>query len=718
MSRVASIFFLLLLLKRPLTAQNVPFEKEFFPDRKEEFKDARSRLQTGIGFYTQGRKEFDEFRKLYLSVHHYYPVSLYDYEKTGSSAFKSAQGPLNDANRFNPNNADLNYMLGFIWFQHDPTNAETIHFLEKARELKTQLGSNDVLYWLGWAYHLSSRWSEALLMYHDQLNALRQRPKVSPALIEEVEKRIAECESGKSLSEKPEKVFVDNLGPGVNTPYPEYGPAITADEETIYFTSRRPGSVGGKRDESDKGYYEDVYSTVRKKGKWLACRQLSKSVNTDGHDAVAGLSPDGSKLYVYRYNGLDGGDLYESVLFGSDWEEPAHMNKNVNTRFHESSVSLSFDGRDLYFISDKEAGLGGRDIYMSEIGPNGEWGSAHNLGPVLNTKYAEDGVFIHPDGVTLYFSSKGHNSMGGYDVFKSTYVNGRWQAPVNLGYPINGPDDDVFFVVSGSGNRAYFASSKMGGYGDKDIYKITFLGPEKQPLLNSQDQLLAMVSDPISHLQTESAIELSSAKLTILKGVVVDEKSERPLESTIELVDNEKNEVLASFKSNASTGKYLVTLPSGKNYGVAIKCNGYLFHSENFDLPPAADFQEFNLDFSLKKIEVGSTVILKNIFFDFNKASIKPESESELLRLMNLMRENPSVKIEIGSHTDNVGSDEYNMRLSETRSKSVADYLISKGVSANRIVAKGYGETKPRSENDSEAGRQNNRRTEFRILSK
>jgi outer membrane protein OmpA-like peptidoglycan-associated protein len=698
-------------------SQNIPFEKEFFLDRKEELKDARAKLQTGTDFYIQGRKIFEEFRKQYLITNRYYPLSVYDYEKTGSSFFQSALGLLNEANRFNPQNADLNYMLGFIWFNNDPINPETIKFLEKAQALETKMGG-DVAYWLGWAYHLNSRWDDAIIQYELYLKWLQSKVKVSPALIDEVKKKLEECASGKILSASPEKVFVDNLGPAINTAHPEYGPAITTDEETIFYTSRRPGSVGGKKEETDNGFFEDVYTSTKIKNAWVASKQLSKSVNTEGHDAAAGLSPDGSKLYVYRYTGYDGGDLYESVLFGLDWEEPKHMNKNINTKYHESSVSLSFDGRHLYFISDKESGLGGRDIFLSEMDVNGEWGLSKNMGPVINTKYPEDGVFVHPDGVTLYFSSKGHGSMGGYDIFRSTYVNGRWQAPVNLGYPINGPDDDVFFVVSGSGNRAYFASSKIGGYGEKDIYKITFLGPEKQPLLNSQDQLLAMIDNPFNNLKAEGEIEVSSAKLTLLKGQVMDEKTEKPLESTIELIDNEKNLVLATFKSNLTTGKYLVTLPSGKNYGVVVKCNGYLFHSENFNLPQATDYQEFNLNFALKKLEVGSTVILKNIFFDFNEASIKSESENELTRLIGLLKENPTVKIEIGSHTDNIGSSEYNNKLSNSRSNSVLEYLVSKGVSTSKVIAKGYGETKPKSSNESEEGRQNNRRTEFKILSK
>jgi outer membrane protein OmpA-like peptidoglycan-associated protein len=227
-----------------------------------------------------------------------------------------------------------------------------------------------------------------------------------------------------------------------------------------------------------------------------------------------------------------------------------------------------------------------------------------------------------------------------------------------------------------------------------------------------------MIANPISNLKTEAALEIKTAKLTILKGIITDAKNGKELEAAIDLIDNDKNEVLATFKSNSATGKYLVTLPSGKNYGIAVKKDGYLFHSENFNLPDNADYQEFSKDVALKKIEVGSVIVLRNIFFDFDKATIRPESANELDRLIKLLQDNPTLKIELGSHTDSKGSDEYNMKLSDNRSKSVVDYLITKGIPAGRLVAKGYGETKPIDTNDTDAGRQNNRRTEFKILEK
>jgi outer membrane protein OmpA-like peptidoglycan-associated protein len=694
-------------------SQSIEFDKDNFPGKKDEMKVARKQVDIGTEFYMQGRKEFEDFKRSYYSEHRFYPVSHYDYQKAGYNNFRDAISPLGEGQRFNPNNARLNYMLGFISFITDPTTAQTLKYFETAYKLDP-MAEPDMAFWLAWSYHLNSRWDDAIKYYQIYLS----QGKKNAGETDDVTKKIAECNSGKKYSATPERVFVDNLGSAINSSFPEYGPSISADEETIIFTARRDNSTGAKRDENDNGYYEDVYSSTKLNGKWQPSKQLSKTVNTDNHDAAAGLSSDGSKLYVYRHSGKDGGDLYESVLFGADWEAPVHMNKNINTKYHESSVSLSFDGKRLYFVSDKESGLGDRDIYYSDMDVKGEWGPSKNIGPIINTKYAEEAVFMHPDGVTLFFSSKGHNTMGGYDIFKSTLINGVWSAPENLGYPINGPDDDVFFVVSGSGSRAYFASSKTGGFGEKDIYKITFLGPEKAPLLNTQDQLIAMAANPVSNLKVENAITVASAKLTILKGVVSDAKTHQPLESSIDLIDNDKNLVLATFKSNSSTGKYLVTLPSGKNYGIAVKRDGYLFHSENFNIPDNADFQEFTKDVLLKKIEIGSTIVLRNIFFDFDKATIRPESANELERLIKLLNDNPTLKIELGSHTDSKGSDDYNWKLSENRSKSVVDYLIGKGISTSRLVAKGYGETKPIDTNETDEGRQNNRRTEFKILEK
>ena len=716
MKTLYNIIALLVLSSTLAFAQNVEFEKSNFPDKKDLLKDAKKNLEDGREFFNTGKKEYDFVLEGYVAKNKYYPVSRKDYQRAGDIYFKQAQPLLMKAQEFNPNNADLNYMLGVINFNLNPQSDAGTKYLEKAISLNGKI-PEDAPYFLGWAFQFQLKWDDAIKYYQMYLTLLNADAKANAIAIEDVNKKIGECKIGKAEVANPQRIFVDNLGPNINTSYPEYSAFISADESMMVLTARRENSTGGKLDEGDNWPFEDLYQSFKVNGKWTPVQNFGPLVNSPEHDATSGLSSDGTTMFIFKYKEKDGGDIYVSNLVGNTWSKPEHMNKNINSKWHESSVSLSYDAKRLYFISDREGGLGAGDIYYSDKDVKGEWGPAVNIGPSLNTKYGEEGVFIHPDGKTIYFSSKGHKNMGGYDIFKSTFENGKWSEPQNLGYPINGPDDDVFFVISGSGNHGYFASSKQGGYGDKDIYKITFLGPEKPPVVMNEDNLLASVAAPVSEFKAEKIVS-SGPKMTILKGVISDSKTYKLLEAAVELIDNSLNEVIATFKSNSTTGKYLVSLPSGKNYGIAVKKDGYLFHSENFDLKASEEFQEVEKDIALKPIEVGQSIILKNIFFDFDKATIRPESTNELDRLIKLLTENPTLKIELGSHTDSKGSDEYNQKLSQSRSQSVVTYLIGKGIATDRLVAKGYGETVPVATNDTEAGRQENRRTEFKILSK
>ena len=699
-----------------VVAQNVEFEKSNFPDKKDQLKEAKKSLDDGKDAFDLGKKEYDFILEQYITTHKFFPVSRNDYRHAGDIYFRQAQPFLMKAQDFNPNNAELNYMLGVINFNLNPQSDAASRYLEKSISLKGKI-PEDAPYVLGWSYQFQLKWDDAIKYYQMYLTLLNTDAKGNAAAIEDANKKIEECKIGKKETANPQRVFVDNLGTNINSSYPEYSAFITADESMIAYTACRNTTTGGKMDEQNSGYMEDLYISYKNGRDWTPAQNFGPIVNSPEHDATAGLSSDGTILFIYKFKEKDGGDLYVSNLVGNVWSKPEHLNKNINSKFHESSVSLSYDSKRLYFVSDKEGGLGDRDMYYSDKDVKGEWGPAVNIGPSLNTKYGEEGVFIHPDGKTIYFSSKGHSTMGGYDIFKATFENGKWGEPVNMGYPINGPDDDVFFVISGSGNHGYFASSKQGGYGDKDIYKITFLGPEKPPVVMNEDNLLASVAAPVSEFKAEKIIS-SGPKMTILKGVISDAKTHNLLEAAIELIDNSLNEVIATFKSNSTTGKYLVSLPSGKNYGIAVKKDGYLFHSENFDLKASEEFQEVEKNIALKQIEVGQSIILKNIFFDFDKATIRPESANELDRLIKLLTENPTLKIELGSHTDSKGSDDYNQKLSQSRSQSVVTYLIGKGIATDRLVAKGYGETVPVATNDTEAGRQENRRTEFKILSK
>ena len=501
-------------------------------------------------------------------------------------------------------------------------------------------------------------------------------------------KRIDECKNGFELVNTTVKGKIINIK-NINSEYPDYCPLISTDEKVLIFTSRRSTTTGGQRDDEDLEFYEDIFISRKTDSVWSAPENIGPPINTKYHDATVGLSPNGQELYIYKSE--NGGDIYLCKLKGDKWSEPFALPSPINSKFKESSASISSDGNTLYFISDRDIKTG-RDIYYSIKDKNGKWGAAEKLSDIVNTPYDEEGVFIHPDNKTLYFSSKGHKTIGGYDVFSTVLQpDSIWSEPKNLGFPINTPDDDVYFTMSGSGLHGYFSSVRTEGEGEKDIYLIDF---------------------------TEAESPTGITNLTIVTGVVKDSASGLPIESEIEITDNSKNELVAMFTSNSSTGEYLVSLPSGKNYGITVKSKNYMFHSENFDIPESAAFSEVTLNINLNKMNVGSKTILRNIFFDYASDSIKTESIAELENVYNLLNENPNMRIEISGHTDNQSSLETNTKLSSARAKAVANYLVIKGIAANRLESKGYAFSQSVASNDTEDGRKKNRRVEFKILSK
>jgi len=667
-----------------LSAQNVEFEKNNFAGKEKELKEARANIKTGDSYYELGGGA--------------YLTSLDYYLK---------------AQKFNPDNADLNYKIGTCYL-NTVEKIKSIEYFEKSLSLKADAFA-DTKFQLAKAYQFNYDFDKALQLLNEYKRSLS--PGELSAAAGAIEKRVQECKNGKELVKSPVRVFIDNLGATVNSIYREYAPLINADETVLFFTSRRDNTTGGGEAEDGLGYYEDIYYTEKVGGEWTTPKNPPNPLNSNDHDATVGLSPDGQTLLVYKGNSGNG-DIFECHLKGTTWTAPEKLNKNINTIYHESSASISSDGKILYFVSDKPDGYGGRDIYFSTLDKNGKWEPARNIGTAINTPYDEEGVFIHPDGKTLYFSSQGHNSMGGYDIFKSVNDNGVWSQPVNLGYPINTTGDDVNFSISASGVHGYYMSVRADGYGDRDLYLITFIGPEKPLVNNTEDNLLASVAQPVNETVIEKPVEIKENQVTLLKGIVMDDITLAPLGATIDITDNERNEIIGTFESNSATGKYLVSLPSGKNYGIAVKAPDYLFHSENIIIPPTTSYREVEKDIKLKKVAVGSSIVLKNIFFDFDKSTLRSESIPELERLLKFMNDFLSVKIEISGHTDNIGTAAYNKTLSENRAKSVVDYLIGKGIDENRMTYKGLGFDQPLSTNDTEEGRQLNRRTEFKIVSK
>jgi outer membrane protein OmpA-like peptidoglycan-associated protein/tetratricopeptide (TPR) repeat protein len=704
--------FTIIFFASIVNAQNIPFDKKLFKERKDEFKIAKKNLDAA-------NELFNIFPTTYIDINEKdYLNRKITYREALTLFFK--------ANKFNPNNAELNYKLGRCYLMSTVYKDECIpHFL-KALKLNPSVAP-DIQYHLGIGYHLTMEFDKAIAAFNKYKTTLVSK---NPAELEDVNKKIEECKTGKKLVANPKRVFIDNFGRTVNSKYPEYGAIISADEAVMMFTSRRNTTTGAnKMLDGEIDYAEDIYITKKQSGKWTTPKNMGSQINTDGHDATTAVAPDAQSMLIYKDTKGDG-NLYECKLVGSVWSKPKKMNKNINTKYHESSASYSNDGKTLYFVSNKPDGFGNHDMYVTTWNEEEEdWGPAKNLGPTVNTKHDEEAVLIHPDGKTLYFSSRGHKTMGNYDIFKSTLnEDGSWSEPENIGYPINTVDDDVFFVINASGRRGYYSSWKTDGYGDKDIYKITFLGPEKPNQLNAEDNLLANIAKPVSEKVIEKQVDALTKRITILKGVISDCKSLKPVGASLELIDVDKNKTLATFESNATTGKYLVSLPSGKNYGLIVREDSYLFHSENFNIPETAAYQEVEKNICLKKIEVGSVIVLKNIFYDYNKATLRDASKNELDRLTKLLKENPTIKIELSAHTDSRGGDSYNEKLSQRRAQSCVDYLIKNGITTGRLVSKGYGETmliktdaeiaKLKFDDEKEAAHQENRRTEFKIISK
>lgn len=584
-------------------------------------------------------------------------------------------------------NPKLNVFIGDCYL-NTLYKSKALRYLEKAVKLDPGVRSEDIDYLLGQAYHYNSKWQQAIVSYKKFL-----RTSIGASMKPQIDKKIQECQSGAKLVKVPVNVKIENLGPEINSSLRDFAPVISADESVIYFTSKRPFIT---EDGTSILGYENIFTSVNDGKKWTKAKQLEETVNTPNqNNSAIAISIDGQRMLIYKEE--NDGDFYESALDGDKWEVPTKLSDVLNTKNHESTASIAFDGKIIYFVSDRPGGLGGRDIYKSTIDAKGNFSPPQNLGKEINTPYNEEGVVIHPDGKTLYFNSEGHNSMGGYDIFKTVNKRGKWSKPENLGYPINTPDNDGYFVISASGQHGYYSSVRDEGFGENDIYRITWVEEKK----TGKDS--AIVSKP------------KTPQVTLLKGIVINEEK-TPLEADIVITDNTSGEVVAKFKSNSSTGKYLLSLPSGRDYGIAVNKQAYLFHSENFNIADSIGYNELFQTIVLKQIKVGSKIVLNNIFFDFNKSTLRNESTSELNRMIQLLNENPDIRVEISGHTDNVGSVEYNQKLSEARSKAVVDYLIRGGVASNRLVYKGYGFEKPIATNDSEEGRQQNRRTEFEII--
>ncbi len=531
-------------------------------------------------------------------------------------------------------------------------------------------------------------------LYKDALNHYSEYIKVKNINKENKAtsfKHIEDCKFAIKAIANPVPFKPVNLGSNVNTDRDEYFPCLTADNQTLLFTRllAAPGTFTGKQ--------EDFFVSYNNGNEWSQAKNIGPPINSDRNEGAPSLSVDGNTLIFTACEGLNGYengrrgygrcDLFVSTRNGVSWTTPYNIGKPVNSRYWESQPSLSSDGKTLYFLSNRNDNY---DIYVTELDEHNEWTEPVMLGPNINTGGYEGSVFIHPDNQTLYFSSDGHVGMGKLDIFYSRRDSlGNWGEAVNLGYPINTHKSENSILISADGELAMFASDRPEGSGGLDLYAFQLYDIAKpQPV-------------------------------TYMKGIVFDSETKKKLQARFELIDLKTGKTVMQSYSNKGNGEFLVCLPTNHDYALNVSKNGYLFYSENFNLTGEHSLTEpVHKDIPMKPIKVGESVVLKNIFFETDKYDLKSESRIELDKLFELLKENPQVRIEISGHTDNVGSEQYNMELSKNRAKAVYDYLITKGIDPERLSYKGYGEAMPVDSNDTESGRHNNRRTEFKVTGK
>ena len=472
-----------------------------------------------------------------------------------------------------------------------------------------------------------------------------------------------------------------NMGSSINSENQEYSPAFAIDEKTIYIT-KRMGNL------SDNRPNEDLYFAELNDESWDKVKDIGPPINTIENEGAFSISSDGNYIFFTscsRNGGKGQCDIWLTSKKNNRWDEPKNLQSPINTKYWESQPSISSDGRMLYFSSDRPGGYGGTDIWVSEFSISG-WSAPKNLGPTVNTSKDEQFPFIHSDNRTLYFSSNGHPGLGKSDLYltrKDVKLN--WETPINMGFPINSRGQDWNLVVARDGKTAYFSSDQLKGFGGLDIY--TFQLPEK----------------------------LQAEKVSYLRGYVRDAITKQPLSANVELSPINGEPTTLTY-AKPGTGMFLVPLKTNMKYALTIDKDGYLFYTEFYNMPAIQRDQPIELFIDLEKIELGNSVVLKNIFFDTDKSDIKDESKQELEKLINFLSENNSIRIEISGHTDNVGDSKHNMVLSENRAKSVCDFLTNNGIEKSRLTYKGFGDTQPIKQNNTDENRAKNRRTEFKII--
>lgn len=616
-----------------------------------------------------------------------------------------------------PDNAEINFKLGFCYLNTAHEKEKAIEYIQKSvkklgKRKKKSTEFLEASFYLAKAYQANYRYNEALNQFLEVKEITKNKQ-----LLEIIDSEIQKCNEGKSMIENPVKLTITNLGDSINSEYSDHSPIVNADESVLIFTSRRQGPFSEEMDISGE-YDENIYISYNEEGKWSNPQSIGDNINTPDHEASIGLSVDGQKLFIYKSD--DDGSIYVSDLEGDVWSKPKKLGPTINTKSRETDASLSADGTKLYFTSDRKGGYGGLDIYVSYKLVNGEWGEAKNLGPAINTPEDERGPFIHPDGITLYFSSRGHGGLGGFDIF-SSHINefDTWTKPENIGYPINTSSDDVFYVTSADRQRSYYASSKEEGFGKTDLYII---GLEEEEVAN---------------------ITIMTGKVYICRGNLPD--------VSITVLDAKTDEVVGIYTPNSKSGKFLFVLAKGGRYNVIFEADGKIINEEQLYVPENAAYQQLykalqipidppcsdeelmmmeneefaggvNIDnIDENGIVYDTSIRVENILFPSNRAQLV-ENDKSLNKLADYLRNNPNAMIEVGAFADASGRASYNYTLSLKRGETIKEYLEKQKVKPSQLVLIGYGEENPIALNKNPDGTWNaegqkyNRRIEFRVI--
>ncbi len=525
---------------------------------------------------------------------------------------------------------------------------------------------------------------EAKKSFETYLNSTAKRPSDSE---KDAKKLLANMDVMKKLVNQKVDFKPINLGPNINSKYPEYWPGLTLDGKFFYFTRQTPK---GPR------MTEDFFRSEIIDSLWQPSTKLPFPVNTEDNEGCVSITADGKNIFFSakdRFHpngvpiGLGGHDIYFCRYDNGKWSNPINLGQPINSSSWDSQPSISPDGLTLYFSSDRPGGFGKSDIYKSEF-KDGRFQPPVNLGPEINTSGEDEAPFIHFDNQTLYFTSNGHPGLGSSDIFISQKdENGKFSPAVNLGYPINSERMELGMIVDRLGQFGYISSSREGGFGDLDIYKFE-LPSTLKPL-------------PVSYV----------------KGTVYDFVSKDKIVAKIELTDLSTGKIVANIESQKETGEFFIVLKSNKKYMLTVDQTNYLFYSDHFSLKQHDKLEPYVIEIPLKKPDKNTEIVLNNVFFDTDKFELKEESKLELDKLVLMLKKFPFMKIEIGGHTDNTGDANKNKTLSQNRAKAVRDYLVSKGVETTRLQFVGYGDTQPIEDNKTPEGRAKNRRTVFKVLS-